>query len=146
MQIGLQLLRIRNIVRDLAKPVQIIRKADQPCLGACQCFKSMPHHTGTHHLAKGTNMRQTRRPIASFENDSILVRTTHFIQPFRQHRGFGKWPCFGIAGDIHHFIHIGHQLLFLTKRAPVINERIQTAAKLGKALVKVKSDHMRLII
>ena len=53
-----QRITIRNIVRDLAQPVQIIGKTHKACLRAGQNLKGMADHRGPHHLAKSANMRQ----------------------------------------------------------------------------------------
>ena len=61
---------VGNIVRDLAQPVHVVGKTDQPrgvaTLG--QDREGAAHHGGARDLAKGADMGKPARPIAGFEN------------------------------------------------------------------------------
>ena len=63
---------IRNIVRDFAKAIHIIRKAYQPSFLAGQRLIRMTHHSGPNYLTKSSNMRQARWAISCFKQNLVL--------------------------------------------------------------------------
>ena len=66
-QIGAQHLAIGDIVRHLAQPVHIVGKTQKAGFRTGQHFIGMAYHRGTHHFAKGADMRQTGRPVSGFK-------------------------------------------------------------------------------
>ncbi len=73
-QILAQDLGIRNALRDLAQPVHIVGKADQPCRpgAAGHGLESLAHHGRARHLAEGADVRQPRRPVAGLEDHRTI--------------------------------------------------------------------------
>ena len=87
---------VRNIVRHLAKAVQVVGKRDEagfdPILG--QDPERVAHHARAGDLAKSTDMRQARRPIAGLEQNLGLAGS---LDPRDELARFLEWPGIGLT-------------------------------------------------
>ena len=113
LQILAQHLRVRNIVRNLAHPVHVIRKADQARWDVANLLKRAADHRRARDLAKSANMRQAGGTIAGFEQNMTLFRRRLFIafeKPARLFKGPGLGGHRSITRN-------GHVVLFLEGRA-----------------------------
>ncbi len=116
LQIVAQHLGVRHVLGDLAHPVHVVGKADQPCRDVADRLEGAADHRGAQHLAEGADVRQARGAIARLEQHISLFRRrglvafenpARFLEGpgFRTHRGIaqighlGSLSCRGVAAD-----------------------------------------------
>ncbi len=70
---------IRDVVGDLAQPVQVVGEGEEarrdPALG--HDFERAAHHAGARDLAEGADMRQAGRAVAGLEQHALLTAGFH---------------------------------------------------------------------
>ena len=64
---------VRHIVRHLAQAIHIVRKFNQSRGRVGQGPERIAHHRRAQHFVKGADVRQTRRTIATFENNRLTI-------------------------------------------------------------------------
>ena len=72
LQVLAQHLRVGHVVGNLAHPVHVVGKADQPGRDIADHLEGPAYHGRARHLAEGADMRQTRGAIAGLEQDVAL--------------------------------------------------------------------------
>ena len=74
-EIGGDELFVRDVVGDLAQPVEVIGEGEEarrdPALG--HDFEGAAHHAGAGDLAEGADMRQAGRAVAGLEQHALLT-------------------------------------------------------------------------
>ncbi len=98
LEIGLQRLFGRHVVGDLAHPVHVVGKADQPRLDriAGQQPECCAHHRCAHHLSKRADMGLARGAVTGLENDLVLAQ---FLGAPHDLFGFLERPGAGVGGS-----------------------------------------------
>ena len=99
LDIGLQQLLLRHVLRHLPHPVHVVGKADQPGRDVADDLEGAADHRRALHLAKGADMRQAGRAIAGLEQHMALFRGLLLV-PFQNAARLLERPGFGIHGGV----------------------------------------------
>ena len=110
---------------NLAHPVQIVRKADQPCGDVRDHLERAADHRGARYLAECSDMRQATGAIAGLEQDMTLCGGL-FLEPFDQLARFLERPRLRSHRNVtqvgHRFL-LGRTRVSLLPGPPCVNYR-----------------------
>ena len=95
LQVLPQHLGVRNVVRDLPHPVQVVGKTEQARGDIADKFEGAADHRGPRDLAEGADMRQARGPVTGLEQDVSLLGILLLVT-FQHPTGFLEGPGLGI--------------------------------------------------
>ena len=88
---------VGDIVGNFAKPIHVIRKADEAGGKARHGFKRMAHHAGAGHFAESANMGQAGGAVTCFKQN-IFRRFAATLDALHQFSGFFKGPSLAVEG------------------------------------------------
>ena len=106
LQIRVEKLLLRHVLRHFPHPVHIVREADEPRRDIRDHLERAADHRRARHLAKGADMRQARGAITGLKQHIALLGRRFFIT-FRQRTGLFKGPSLGFQGCVAQARHDG---------------------------------------